>query len=174
MILSRDCHLLQVIRCRSSKVHKAIFGLLQPLPGVFPWNCHFQVTSGCARSHDIISCHMTATYCELQRCRSSKHTKPSFAPSRATSRWLSMKSRHSDHFRSRQVTWHFLSRDCHLLRVSPVGAQTYPKPQFSAFYSHFQVTFGEMMFLPGHFRSCQVTGRHFLSHDCHLLRVTAL
>jgi len=29
--------------------------------------------------------------------------------------------------------------------------------EFSAFYSHFQVTFGQMTSLPGHFRSNDVT-----------------
>ena len=29
----------------------------------------------------------------------------------------------------------------------------YPKLEFLTFYSHFQVTFGEMTKLPGHFRS---------------------
>jgi len=59
------------------------------------------------------------------------------------------------------------------LSYNPVRAQMYTKPQFSAFYSHFQVTSSEMS-LPGHFRSRQFTWCHFLSRDCHLLRVTAL
>ena len=31
---------------------------------------HFRVTSGHFRSRDVISCHVTATSCELQPCRS--------------------------------------------------------------------------------------------------------
>ena len=50
----------------------------------------------------------------------------------------------------------------------------YTKPEFSAFYSHFQVTSGEMTSLPGHFRPHEVKWHHFLTRDCHLLRVTAL
>jgi len=49
----------------------------------------------------------------------------------------------------------------------------YSKCKFSAFYSHFQVTSGQMTLL-GHFRSPEVTWRHFLSRDCLLLRATAL
>jgi len=37
--------------------------------------------------------------------------------------------------------------------------------EFSAFYSLFQVTSGEMTLLPGHFRSSEITWRHFLSRD---------
>jgi len=46
--------------------------------------------------------------------------------------------------------------------------------QFSAFYRHFQVTSGQMTSLPDHFRSPEVTWRHFLSRDCLLVRATAL
>jgi len=67
---------------------------------------------------------------------------------------------------------HFRSRDilsCHMTATaasySPVGAQTYPKPKFLAFYSHFLVISGQMTSFPGHFRSREVTWRHFLSRD---------
>jgi len=46
--------------------------------------------------------------------------------------------------------------------------------QFSAFYRHFQVPSVEMTSLPGHFRSLEVTWRHFLPRDCLLVRATAL
>jgi len=46
--------------------------------------------------------------------------------------------------------------------------------QLSTFYSHLQVTSGQMTSLPGHFRSPEVTWRHFLSCDGLLLRATAL
>jgi len=46
--------------------------------------------------------------------------------------------------------------------------------QFLAFYSHFQVTSGQLTSLLGHFRSPEVTWRHFLSRDCLLRRDTAL
>ena len=43
---------------------------------------------------------------------------------------------------------------------SPVKAETYPKPKFSAFYSHFQVTSSQMTSLPGHLRSREVISCH--------------
>jgi len=46
--------------------------------------------------------------------------------------------------------------------------------EFSAFYSHFQVTSGQMTSLPNHFRSPKVTWRDFLSCHCLLLLATAL
>jgi len=46
--------------------------------------------------------------------------------------------------------------------------------EFSTFYSHFQVTSGEMTTPPGHFRSREVTWRHYLSRDCLVLQATAL
>ena len=50
----------------------------------------------------------------------------------------------------------------------------YPKLDLQAFYSHFQVTSGQMTSLPGHFWSPEVTCHHFLSRDCLHLGVTAL
>ena len=41
----------------------------------------------------------------------------------------------------------------------PAGAQTYLKPDFSAFYSHFQVTC-QITSLPSDFRSCEVSSPH--------------
>jgi len=57
---------------------------------------------------------------------------------------------------------------------SLVGSETHRIREFSTFYSYFQVTFGQMTTLPGHFRSSDVTWRHFLSRECLLLRATAL
>ena len=74
---------------------------------------HFQVTSGQImslpgsghlRSRDVISCHMTASSCEL----------------------------------------------------SLVGSEMYSICHFSALYSHFQVTSGQMTSLMAHFRSSEV------------------
>jgi len=53
----------------------------------------------------------------------------------------------------------------------PVGAQVYPKLKFSAFYSHFQVTFGEMTSLAGHFWyvwSHDVLSWHVTATSCEL------
>jgi len=72
------------------------------------------------------------------------------------------------HFRSPEVTsHHFLSRDC-LIPASYclVGSEIYSIREFSAFYSHFQVTSNQMTSLAGHFRPPEITSRHFLSRDC--------
>jgi len=82
----------------------------------------FWVTSRNLGSRDVISCHMTASSCELQPCRKGNV----------------------------QYTRVF------------------------AFYSHFQVTSGQMTSLPGHLWPPEVTRRHFRSRDCLLLRATAL
>jgi len=47
---------------------------------------------------------------------------------------------------------------------SLVGSEMYSIPQFSAFYSHLQVTSGQMTSLPGDFRSPEVTW----GHSCHV------
>jgi len=57
---------------------------------------------------------------------------------------------------------------------SLVESEMYSIHEFSAFYSHFQVTSGQMTSLPGPFRSREVTWCHFLSRDCLPLRATAL
>jgi len=46
--------------------------------------------------------------------------------------------------------------------------------QFSAFYFHFQVTSSKITSLMNHFMLPEVTWRYILSHDCLLLRATAL
>ena len=73
---------------------------------------------------------------------------------------------------------HVRSRDeisCHVTpppaSYSPVGGQTYTKPEFSAFYSHLQVTRGQMKALLGHFRSvrsCYVIFCHVTAISCEL------
>jgi len=139
--------------------------------------CNFWVTSGRARSRDVISCHVTATSCELQPCRSSNVNK---------TRVFRLLEPHPGNFRWNHGTseslpvalGHVTSFPAMWLpppaSYSSVGAQTYKKHQFSAFYSHFQVSSVEMMPLPSHLRSRQVTRHHFLSRNCHHLQVTAL
>jgi len=62
--------------CMSSNVPKTqLSGLLQSLQGAFRLNDIFRVTSGHVMSRDVISCHVTATSCELQPCRSSNVPK---------------------------------------------------------------------------------------------------
>jgi len=79
---------------------------------------------------------------------------------------------HFPHLRPRER--HFQSRDSPPAIHSLVGNEMLRIRPFSAFYRHFQVTSGQMTFLSGHFRSPEVTWRHFPSHDCLLLRAIAL
>jgi len=104
--------------------------------------------------------------------KAQTYPKRSFRASTPISRWLPEKW-------SVPVTWgHVTSFPVTWLpppaSYGPVGAQVYPKLKFSTFYSHFQVTFGWMMSLAGHFWLRVVTWRHFPTRDCHVLRVTAL
>jgi len=125
------------------------------------------------RSCDIISCHVTATYFELQPCRSSNAPKMRpFILQALAGHFRSNVT--SGHVTSFPATWrHFLSRTCDYLELQPLGAETHPKLEFLAFYKHIQVTSGQMMSLLGHFQSHEITC-HILSRDSHLLQVTAL
>ena len=148
--------------CRSSNVPKTLFiGLLQPLPGDFQSN---DVSSGSLLvtwgHHEVISCHVTPTSSELQPCRSSNVPKTWF---------ISLLQPLPGDFRSNEVPSRSLPVTRGPVRSFPVtslppppsyssvGAQTYPKLGLRAFYSHFQVTSGQMTSLPGHFRSRGVT-----------------
>jgi len=46
-----------------------ILGLLQPLPGDYRSNGSPPGNCGHLKPRDVIFCHVTASYCELQRCR---------------------------------------------------------------------------------------------------------
>jgi len=75
-ILSCDDHLLRVTAMYEPNVPKTrLSGLLQSLPGDFRSNDVFRVTSGHVMPRHVISCHVTATSCELQPCRSSNVPK---------------------------------------------------------------------------------------------------
>jgi len=152
-----------------------VFGLLQPFPGDF-WSNHvFRVTSGHLRWRDI-SLHVTASYCELQPCRKWNVQYMSFWPSKLIPGDFQRISVTSG---SLPVTWgHVTSFTATwpppLAIYSLVGSEMYSIPQFSDFYSHFEVTSGQMTWHQGHFRSPDVTSRHFLSRDCILMRAIAL
>ena len=61
------------------------------------------------------------------------------------------------HFRPPEVTFHhFLSSSCHLLRVTALQ-ELKRTENLQAFYSHLQVTSGQMTSLPGNFRLSEVT-----------------
>jgi len=90
---------------------------------------HFQVTSGkitsflvtfgILKSRDALSCHMTASYCKLQPCTKwnvqNMRVYALLQPLPGTSSQMSLPS----HFWSPEIIWyHFLSRDCLLLRAT--------------------------------------------------------
>jgi len=137
---------------------------------------HFRVTFGHLRSRDLIPCHVTPCYCELQRCR-----KWNVQSTRVFSLWTLPNNFPSNDVISGSllVTWgHVTSFPVMSLpptaSYSLVGSEMCRICKFSACYSHFQVTFGKMTSLLGHFRSPEVTWCHLLPRDCLLLRATAL
>jgi len=146
---------------------------------------HFQVTSqqmtslpGHFRSPEVTSCHFLsreASSCKLQPCRkwNVQHT-PVFGLLQPlpVDFWSNDVTSGSlletwGHVTSFPVTWLPPSA-----LYSLVGSEMHSIRQFEAFYSHFEVTSGQMTPLPGHFRSPEVTWCHFLSRDC-LLRASA-
>ena len=161
--------------CRSSYASKTpAISLLQPLPVDFRPN---NATSGLLPvtwRHVRSFCHMIATSCELQLCRSSNvHKTRVFGlvqPFAGDIRWNDVP------FGTLPVTWtHITSFLVTWLpppaSYSPVGAQLYPKPEFSTFHSPFQLTSGEMTSLrvtSGHFRSRNIISCHETATSCEL------
>jgi len=147
----------------------------------------FQVTSGQItslsghfRSPEVTWRHLlslTASSCELQPCRkwNIQYTPVFVLPQPLPGHFRSNDATSGSlpvtwgHVKSLPVTWRPPPAS-----YSLVGSEIYIRRQFSAFYSHFQVTSGKITPLAGHFRSPGVTWRHFLSPDCHLLQVTTL
>jgi len=127
---------------------------------------HFQVTSDHLRSRDVISCHVTVSSCELQPCmKSSTQCMTVFGLLQPLPGDFRSNDVTFGHFRPPEFMWHhFLLRDWFLLRATAfVWSQTHSVRQFCAFYSHFQVTSGEMTSLPvtsGHLSSCDVISSH--------------
>jgi len=111
-----------------------------------------------------ISCHVMDTSCTLQPCKSSNVPKNLF---------ICLLQPLPGDFRSNNVTSGWLPVMWGHVLSFPVTWLSYLKLELYAFSSHFQVSYGEMTSLPGHFRSREVTLRHFLSSDGHL-RVTAM
>jgi len=121
---------------------------------------HFRVTYDHLKTHDVISCHVTASSIELQPCRKRNvHYTPvfdllqplpgDFRSNDVTSGSLPVTW---DHVTSFPVTW--LPTPA---TYSLVGSEMYSIREFSAFYSHFQVTSGQMTSLQSHFRPHTVT-----------------
>jgi len=167
--LSRDCLPLRATRLKEVKctVH-AIFGLLQPLSGDFRSN---DVTSGSLPvtwghvTSFLVTCLPSPASCSLVgsgmysiRQFLSLHSHFQLTSGQMTSL--------PGLFRSPVATWTSFP----VTWLPPpaiyrlVGNEMYSIRQFSAFYSHFQETSGQLTYLPGHFRSPEVTCRHF----CHM------
>jgi len=133
---------------------------------------HFQVSFDHLRSRDVISCHVTASSCELQPCRKWNVHNMCFG---------FLQPLPSD-FRSNHVTpvtWGHVTSFPAMWLPSPasyslVGSEMYSIQEFLAFYSHFQVTSGQTTSLQGHFRLPEISWCHFLSCDCLLLWATDL
>jgi len=144
---------------RSETHYTPLFGFVQILPGDFRSN---HVTSAHLRWRDIISCHVTAFSYELLPCRkaNTQHTpvfgllQPlpgDFRSNNVTSGSLTVTWGHVTSF---PATW--LSPASYSL----VASRMHSIRQFPAFYSHFQVTSGQMTSLPvtwGHVTSFPVT-----------------
>jgi len=144
---------------------KSVIGLLQPLLGHLRSN---DVTSGHLRWRDVIFCHLIAMSCELKPSRSWNASKMQV--------FGLLQPLPSD-FRSNNVTSGSLPVTCHVTSFPVTWLSTSGELQILyelGFYSHFQVTSGQMTPLPGHFRSPEVTWHHLLSPDCHPLWATAL
>jgi len=133
---------------------------------------HIRVTSGHVRPRNVISCHVTATSCELQASKTSNVPKT----------WLTglLQPLPGD-FRSNVTSRHVKSSDV----ISSYLTATSCELQ-NCRSSNVPKTWrtGLVQPLPGDFRSKDITSgslpvpwgpwRHFLSRDCHLLRVTGL
>ena len=127
-------------------------------------------------SREVISCHVTATSCELQPCRTSNVPKTLLVglllplPGDFWSNDVSS--------RSLPVTWGHVKSFCHVIATScelqPCRSSNVHKTWLIGLLQALPVDAGQMTSLPGHFWSRGVTIGHFLLRDGHLLRVTAL
>jgi len=109
---------------------------------------HFWFTSGHLRSRDVISCDVTASFCELQPWIKSNTVYASFRLSTATSRWLPIKWRHfrvtSDNLKLRDVISYHVTASCELQPCRKSYAQYTP-------------VFSLLQALPGDFQSNDVS-----------------
>jgi len=137
----------------------------------------FQVTSVKSRHFWVASSHLRSPESfpttwlpppeSYSLVGSEMYSNASFRPSTATSRWL----RSNDvTFGSLLVTWGYVT-SFPAMWLPPPGSYSlvlnmYSIRHFSALYSHFQVTSGQMTSLPGHIWSPEITWRHFLSRHC--------
>jgi len=177
--LSPDCLLLRVttfyeVKCTAFAGFRPSTATSRWLP--VKWR-HFRVTSGHLRSREVITCHVTASSCNLQDGRKwNVQYTPVFGLLQPLPGYFRSNDATSG---SLPITWgHVTSFSVTWLpppaSYSLAGGEVYSLRQFSAFYIDFQVNSGQITSLLGHFRSPEVTWHHFLSRDCLLLRATAL
>jgi len=177
LFLSCDCLLPNLQTCRKwNTLYMPVFGLLQPLPGDFRSNDvtsrPLPVTWGHLLSFPVTWRPPPASYCFVRRqthciCQFSAF----YSHFALISGQMTSPPGHFGQLRSRDVIYcHVIASSCEL---TPCRSPTPSIHQFSAFYSHFEVTSGQMTLLPGHFWSPEDTYRRFLSRNCLLLRNTA-
>jgi len=125
---------------RWNKSKMRVLALLQPSPGHIRWN---DITSGSlpAMWHHFLL--RNYQICDLP-VGAQMHQKCEFSLSTVFLRALPVTFAHVTSF---PFSW-LTPPSC-----SPVGAETNPKPEFSAFYSLLHATSGEMMLLADHFQS---------------------
>jgi len=132
--LSRVCHLLRVPALEELKVtQKPSF---RPCTATSRWVLvkwrYFRVTSGHVRSHDVISCHVTATPCSYSPVKAQTYRKSQFS---AFYRYQVISGKMTSlpgHFRSSDVTWrNFLSQDCPSCELQPCRTKLHKTPVFN-------------------------------------------
>ena len=146
-MLSRAGPSCELQPCSSSNIPKtSLIALLQPLPGDFRCNdITSRVTSGHFRSRDVISSPWLPPPASYSPVGAQTYPKIDllafYSRFQVTSDLMTPLP---GHLQSLPVTLSFpVSWLLPPASYSPVGAQTYPKLDLEAFYSHFQVTPGQ-------------------------------
>jgi len=164
--------------CRKWNVqYMPVFGPQQPLPGEFQSNHvtpgSLLLTWGNVTSFPVTRLPPPASYSlvggECTVYVSFRHFKPPPGDFRSNDDTFGALSVTLSHVTLFPVTWLPPPASYNLAE-----SEMYSICQFSALYSHFQVTSGQMMSLPHHFWLREVTWRHFLPRDCLLRRARAL
>jgi len=126
------------------------------------------VTSGQLSSRDIISCHVTASSCQLQPCmKSNAQCTPVFGLLQPLPGDFRSNDVTSTHFRPPEFTWrHFLSRDCVLRATALYEVKRWV-------YASFRPSTATSRWLPIKWHHFRVTSDHLRSRDVISCNVTA-
>jgi len=164
-------------RCKKRNVQYMSFGPFTAPSRWAPikWR-QFRVTSDHLRSRNVISCHVTASSCELQPCRkwNVQYTRVfDLQPLQVDFRSNDVTSE------SFPITWGNVTSFSVTWLPPPasdslVQDEMYNMWEFLTFYRNFQYASRLMTSLHGHFWSPEVMWRHFLQRECLLLRGTVL